>query len=271
MSNLYRVRVAAVGGEEAMSSLLRVMLRNIEALDEPDDRPPFSLKELHAALLQHAAWELGEGETFDYATVAPHPFGEAEPEARFELLTLPGGLLAASFAYESADRFQPEDWLSLHRASGRVPMFAIYAGDTFDMDKGGMVFSAGQAMEDWNRMAEVWFWLRKGFEIGRTPEEIPDKLAKIADTLEREMWDQSVGELLTSCAALLDYAEAGRNVTPAMIREAAEARDFGRVFALTAQAADSVLFDAQHAALYRACLKQDIDRWRQVHPEEVPE
>lgn len=271
MSNIYRIRVAAVGSEEAMSSLLRVMLRNIEALDEPDDRPPFSLRELQDTLLQHVAWELGEGETFDYATIAPHPFGQAEPGARYELLTLPGGLMAASFAYESTDRFQPEDWLNLHRASGRVPLFAIYAGDTFEMDKGGMIFSAGQAMEDWDRMAEIWFWLRKGFEIGRTPEEIPDKLEKISETLKREMWDQSVGELLTSCSELLDHAEVGREVTPAMIREAAEARDFGRVFALTAQAADSVLFDAQHAALYRACLKQDIEKWHEIHPEEVPE
>ena len=75
MPGLYRVRVCAVGTEEDMLLLNRTLLENVDEFEIPEDRPPYSVKELHDAVLRYAAYEKGEGSTMVYPMITPHAFG----------------------------------------------------------------------------------------------------------------------------------------------------------------------------------------------------
>ena len=46
MATIHRTRIAAIGCEEDMLRLCRVMLENVDRYEEPEERPPYTLEEL---------------------------------------------------------------------------------------------------------------------------------------------------------------------------------------------------------------------------------
>ncbi len=266
---IHRIRAAAIGSEADMARLLRAMLRHAGALEEPDDRPTWTMRELYDQTLACAAWELGEGRSFVYDFLSPSPFGEMTGEGEFELSELGEGLWSACFSFNNVSGFQPEDWMRLHRDSGRVPIFLIHASEDFSFPKGGAVFMGGTLHEDWNRMAETWFWLIRNYECGRDPSELLSEFNAIQSMLDSEDWDQNIGGIIRSCLECLHQSRAGLQISLNDINDAVVRRDFSHLIHLQTLAADAVLFDARRSARYLACLNEDLDVWLAAHPEDL--
>lgn len=263
MGSMHRIRVVAIGSEADMVRLNRTLLLNGGWLREPEDRPPYTLAELYAQVRQRAEWETGD--SFLYAMLSGTPFGEAEPGARYDLIRADEDLWAACFTYDSAERFQGEDWLRLHNRCDRLPMFALHADADFAGDKGEIIFTNGMMREGWARMAEGWLWLTDQYEAGLSPEEAVRRLERLEKAMAREDWDQSVPELLESCMENLRSVEAAGNVTAAMLEECLARQDYALFLERQAALADTLLWDTARNARYLAVLRQDLDAWRAAH------
>ena len=55
MATLHRTRLVAIGCEEDMQRLCRVLLENVDRYEEPEDRQPYTLEELYAQVRKCAA------------------------------------------------------------------------------------------------------------------------------------------------------------------------------------------------------------------------
>ena len=263
MPGLYRVRVCAVGTEEDMLLLNRTLLENVDEFEIPEDRPPYSLKELHDAVLRYAVYEKGEGSSMVYAMITPHAFGHAD-KITFDMLRLDDTLYAALFAYECADGFQQEDWLRLHKRCGLLPFFALYAGADYAQPKGEMSFCNGQVTDSWNRMAAAWMYLFEDYEAGLVDEDAVARLKEIEQRLTDTAIDteDGVAALLTTCRDNLEQCAAGLTVTGAQLRAAVDAHDFPLQLKLQRSVADALLWDCARNARRLACLDYTLESWR---------
>lgn len=262
MATIHRTRIAAIGCEEDMLRLCRVMLENVDRYEEPEERPPYTLEELYNAIRQCAAWEESDSCSFLYSMVTPGAYGSSEAgTGKFELCMVEPDLWAAVFAYDSTSLFQPEDWTALHMRCGRMPMFCIHADENFALAKGYLTISNGMVNETWALMAESWLWLFDQYEAGFPPEEILPRLKRLQQMLEMEDWDQSISELLTSCEENLEMIRENPPVTVAALEERRSARDFAGMFEMQAQLADTFLWDSARSAKYLACLEAAGEAW----------
>lgn len=264
MAGLYRSRVVAIGTEEDMYRLNRALLRNHGCdADDPDDAPPLTLEGMVEKIHQLAQWEGAREGSFLYEMVSPRPYGEADDaESRYTVRQEPCGLWTASFVYEGAEPFQPEDWLHLHTACGRIPMLALHASWDFSQARGMMIFTGGHALENWDRMAECWLWLIAQYEYGYPPEEAIRRLHKLEATLEREDCDLSIEELLESCIDNLRVVGDINDVTAESLAAALQAKDFAGLFEMQARVAETVLWETEHNARWLANLEVILRAWK---------
>ena len=146
MATMHRARVVAIGEEKDMLQLCRVMLHNCGE-EEPEEGPPLKLEELLAQIQRRAQEEGGPGCGFYYGMVSPLHYGQAEADTcRMRLRQEPCGLWTATFAYDSDEAFQQEDWLRLHNACDRLPMLALRASWDFARAKGMLIYSGGHIL-----------------------------------------------------------------------------------------------------------------------------
>ena len=264
MASLYRARVTAVGTDEDMLRLNRCLLQACDHLQEPEDGPEPGLEELYHQVHRLARWEGTEDSGFLYDMVSPLPFGQADSSTcRYIMRREPCGLWTATFAYDSDTPFQPEDWLNLHRRCDRLPMLALRAGWDFARDKGLMIFTGGQALENWDRMAECWLWLLHQYEYGYPPEEAVERLCKLEATLEREDFDLSIAQLLEACVENLQQLGQAADVTAEGLDAARKARDFQGLFEQEARLAECALWETEHSARWIACLESVQRAWQE--------
>lgn len=264
MATLYRARVCAVGTEEDMLRLNRVLLENCDWLEEQEDLPPLKLQELVEQVRQHARWEGGPDDGFAYEMIAPARYGDADGSTcRYALRRENCGLWTACFAYDSGTPFQMEDWLALHLRCDRLPMAAMHASWDFARSKGKMLFTGGHIQEDWNRMAEVWLWLIQQYECGYPPEEAIRRLDKLSVTLEREDCDLSITELLQSSIDNLRQAARVEDITPQALEAAKAGRDFAALFDMQMRIAETALWETEHNARWIACLEATQRAWEE--------
>lgn len=268
MASIHSIRVAAVGNEADMIRLNRVLLSNGGWLNDPDDRPPYSLQELYEQVHEHALWESGNTGTFLYDMLTELPYGQAEGGARYEINRVDADLYVALFIYRSADHFQAEDWLRLHERCDRLPMFVLQAEQNFGGDKGGLVITNGQEQEDWSRMAESWLWLTDGYEAGLSPEEAVQRLREVAASMAREEWEQTIPELLQNCMDNLHAVEEHSHVTGEQLAQCLEVRDFNGLFALQSALADAYLWDVDRSVKYQAILQGCLEAWNKAETED---
>lgn len=267
MPTLYRARVTAVGDEADMIRLCRALLRSCDWLQEPDDRPPYTLNELREQVRERARQECGGSCEFYYGMVAPRVFGQAQDDTcRLTLRQKDCGLWTATFAYDSDEPFQPEDWLKLHRACDRLPMLALRACEDYARDKGMVIYSGGMMRESWERMDQCWLYLMAQYECGYPPEEAVRQLAKLEKILTLEDSETTVAALLRGCADHL-RAVAERTSDPALLTEemarCRESRDYEGLFALQCHVAETDLWETEHNARFLACLEAVEEAWCQ--------
>ena len=266
MGSLHKIRVAAVGNESDMLRLNRSLLSNGGWLREPEERPPYKVEELFEQIQEHARWECGD--PFLYNMIAVPAFGRVEAGARCEQVKVTDDLWVTLFTYNSGDRFQQEDWMRLHMQCDRLPLFVLQADEHFAGDKGELIYSNGMVHEDWNRMAESWFWLIDEYEAGLPPEETLARLKQIQQAMAREDWAQSVGDLLQSCMDNLREVTIRSQVSSDMLNDCLKNQDFEGFFALESAAADAFLWDAAREKKYSAILAECLRVWREAEDAE---
>lgn len=260
-------RVCAVGREADMIALCRALLINRGWLPHQEEgEPPLSLEQLLSLVRRHARKEGGEDCDFFYDMVAAHPYGAALASAcRFEVKKQPCGVWTACFIYGGDTPFQPEDWLRLHRQCGNVPMAAMYADWNFGLEKGMKRFVGGQVGDDWSCMGETWMWLTAHYEDGYPPEESVPRLRKLADTLEREDFDMTIGELLDACIrhlTQLDEETRDPLLLAEQMQRCRESRDFTGLLRLYLRIAETALWETERVDRWLANLTSDRDAWR---------
>lgn len=266
MTNQYQTRVCAFGSEQDMLRLCRAMLDNCDWLEEPEeDRPEPDLPALMEQMAYHAREEGGEACEFFYGMLARHTYGDAHDDTcRLTIRQEACGLWTASFIYGSETPCQVEDWLRLHRQCDRVPMLILRASWDFTRDKGMLILTGGHALEDWNRMGEIWLWLIETYETGNPPDEAVVRLKKLEETMEREEFDLSVSELLQACIDnlndLTDQTEEPETLQ-AQMAQCREKQDWQSLFTLQCRVAESVLWETEHKALWLANLEAVRDAW----------
>ena len=268
MATLHRARVVAIGKEEDMLRLCRVMLRNCGEEEDPSEElPPMKLEEL-LAQIQHRADEEGSPEEcgFYYGMLGSRLYGHADAgTCRFRLRQEKCGLWTATFAYDSAEPFQQEDWLRLHNACDRLPMLALRASWDFAQAKGMLIYSGGHILENWERMEEAWMYLIAQYECGYPPEEAVRRLVKLQATLEREDSDLTVDALLEGCVDnLQDIADhvADPQLLKDMMERCRQARDYEGLFMLQCHAAEAALWETEHNARWLATLDTVRQAWQ---------
>jgi len=260
MPTRYFARVTAIGAKKDMLNLHRAMLVNCDWLD--DEQPGETLEKLQEQLRVHSQEEGGTYCEFFYGTVAPRTFGEAfDDTCRLEVREEPCGLWTATFAYEAPTPFQCEDWLDLHRRSGRILMMAQRASEDFALDKGLVFFTGGRIRECWDLMAETWLWLVDQYECGYPPEEAVERLQQLEEILDDEDFDLSVAELLDSCADNLRAIGDGQDVTAESLRDALEQRDFESLAEQQLRVAEAALWATAHNARWLATLEAIRSEW----------
>ncbi len=266
MSALNRARVCTIGTQEDMIRLCRTLLDNCQWYEErEDDRPDLTLEELQAIIARHAREEGGADASFCYDMVAERPYGDAAaPSCRLRITRHATGLWLALFSYDSDTRFQPEDWVQLHRQLRMLPMMAMYANDDFGLEKGMKLFAGGRMGDDWDRMGEAWLWLIAGYEEGYPPEEAVERLRKLRKTLDREDFDLTIGELLGSCIDNLRTLEEELSdtaaLTAAMQQYRAE-KDYESLFRLYLLIVEGELWDISHVSKHTTCLQATNAAW----------
>lgn len=261
MPQLHRARVAAIGTEGDMLRLNRALLSNMNALPQQEGPAP-TLSQLYALVQQTARREGDPHSSFLYPMVNMSPYGSAHaPTCRYTLRKESCGLYTACFAYESESAFQGEDWLQLHLQCGRIPMLAIRASWDFALGKGLVVFSGGHLRENWERMGECWLWLIHQYEYGYPPEEAVERLHKLETTLRQEDFDQSIAQLLQSCADNLRRLGDTQDITRESLAATQEQKDLPRLFGMIIRIGESALWETEHNARWLACLEAVQKAW----------
>ncbi len=266
MATLYRARVCAVGSERDMKNLLTRMLDNCGYLEADEElRPERSVEELVRLVQQRSREDGGEGDTFLFEMIAGNGYGDAIPcTLRLEVAETLPGLWTAVFSYDSEHSFQPEDWMILHLTLGRVLLVAQRASRDFALDKGELIFSGGQCMENWDHMCELWLWLMEQYGAGAPPQAAVQKLKPLARVLRDEEYDMDVAEILTACAENLQRT-AERVADPEGLMEkfaaARENRDFRGMLEIQYAAAEAALWETRHNAKWLACLDAVSGAW----------
>ncbi len=272
MSARNRARVCTIGTQEDMIRLCRAMLDNCQWFDEPEERRrDLTLEQLLALVDGHARLEGSREGGFCYAMVTPHPDGSAVASTcRLSVRKHPTGLYLALFCYDSENLFQHEDWLSLHRQVKLLPMLALYANGDFGLEKGVKTFVGGRAGDDWDHMGEVFLYLIAQYEEGYPPEEAVTRLMKLRDTLEREEFDLTMGELLTRCISHLSMLESQTRDVAAMtasMQQMRTAKDYDGLFHLYLLLIEAELWDIEHVDRHLACLQSLNTAWQAVEDE----
>lgn len=267
MSSVHRARVCAVGSEDDMIRLCSVLLDNVTALPSDEDRPPFKLEELYQLILSYTREHASELETFMYTMLSGSRFGMAEPgTCRLTIRQELCGLWTACFAYDSPCEFQIHEWLNLHKRCGNLLMVAQRASWDFGQDKGELILTGGEVMDNWDAMNECWLWLIPQYECGYPPEEAVARLEKLSKTLDREDSDMTVDELLKSCMdnlnAIALEVEDPAQLT-ASIAASLEKHDFISLLETQHMVAESVLWEVDHNAKWLACLETVREAWHQ--------
>lgn len=264
MSSLHRSRVVAIGTEADMIRLNRALLRNQGWLEENEEGHEMSLEELYAKVHELAQYEGAQESTFLYDMITGAPFGDATDEScRYVMRRESCGLYTACFSYEGDTPFQPEDWMDLHRHSNMMPMLVLRAAWDFALDKGMLIISAGRVLDNWDRMAETWLWLIHQYEFGYPPEEAVERLRKLSVTMEREDFDLSIGELLSSCIDNLKDLADTSDITPESLLDAREKRDYTGLFEMIARVGETALWETEHNARWIACLEATLAAWKE--------
>lgn len=274
MTTKTRSRVCVFGSEADMMTLCRTLLENRGwQPEQQEDEPELTLAQLTELVKRHSRMEGGEDCTFFYDMVAPRPYGAAlASESRLEVMKHPSGVWTALFVYGGDTPFQSEDWQRLHRQCRGLPMLAMYADWDFGLEKGMKIFAGGKTRDDWSRMAEVWLWLMAEYEVGYPPEEAVGRLRKLRDTLDREEFDMTIGEMLDACIDNLnDLAEETRD--PAVLQEemqrCRETKDYTELFRLYCRVAETALWEMAHSHRWIACLESVREAWMEAEGEEA--
>lgn len=271
MATLHRVRVVAVGSEKDMGRLCRVLLTNCDWLPPEDERPEFTVSELKDLIEDYIKVNGTPFDTFSYEMIAPMRFGDAEPgTCRLTIREENCGLWTACFSYDSQSVFQIHEWLDLHERCGRMLMVAQRASWDFGLDKGEIILTGGETLDDWNGMNECWLWLIPQYECGYPPEEAVKRLEKLSMTMEREECDMSISELLRSCMDNLNAIAMeveDPEAVKASMRACVERRDFAGLLEMQHMVAESVLWETEHNAKWLACLETVLNAWKEYSGE----
>ena len=266
MATMHRARVVAIGEEKDMLRLCRVMLRNCGEEEPGEDLPPLKLEELLGQIRRRAREEGGPGSEFYYGMVSPLHYGQAEADTcRLRLRQENCGLWTATFAFDSGEPFQQEDWLRLHNSCDRLPMLALRASGDFARAKGMLVYCGGHILENWERMEEAWMYLIDQYECGYPPEEAVKRLVRLQATLEREDSDLTVDMLLEGCMDnLRDIADhaADPQLLQDMMEQCRQKRDYQGLFMLQCHVAESALWETEHNARWLATLETVRQAWQ---------
>lgn len=268
MAEMHRARACMVGSEEDMYALCRAMLRAYGEWEEDEEAPPMKLNELVDRIHQIASQESGEENGFLYEMVRPSPNGSAEAHTtRFTVSQQPSSLWTAVFAWDSQHSFQAEDWLHLHRRSGRVPMLVVYASHNFGLEKGSALITNERVLDNWDTMNEGWFWLIAQYECGYPPEEAVARLKKLAVTMELEDCGETIDELLENCEAnLTDIAASVAD--PDTLREtmadAARKGNWGELMSCEIRVAEAAVWQTEHNHKWLAQLAAMSEAWAEA-------
>ncbi|MBR6954556.1 MAG: hypothetical protein IKH77_05930 [Clostridia bacterium] len=272
MAMLSRARVCVIGPESSICRLLTCMLDNCGYLDPEEDRPHYSLLELQEEVRRRSAEDGGEGDTFLYEMICDAPYGDAIPTTcRLSVKPGPAGLQLAVFAYDSEHRFQPHDWLSLHKRLGNIPMVAQRASEDFTLEKGTVLFVGGHVQEDWTAMDECWLWLMEQYGAGLPTEDALEQMERLARVFREEDYDLDIPGLLQGCMDNLEAIAEGVADEAALgerIESARQAHDYGQLFDCLCRLADSALWETEHNARWLACLRALLEKWNDTHPEQ---
>ena len=267
MAKRYHIRVCTVGTEEDIKDLLHSMILCCgEEEDESDGLEPYHRRdELLEQIRRLSRSQGGHDEGFLYDMITPTPFGGAELEsATLKLREEPCGLWSACFDYHSAACFQAEDWLWMHLHCNMLQFAAQYAGEEFALEKGRCLISGGKVMDNWDCMAETWFWLIRQYISGEVPDGIPEELEKIHHAMEAEDFDMTVEELLCSCETnlrLLDEEVADTAALTERLQKARETNDWSTLSSLYLAVTESVLWETERNARWLSCLELARQSW----------
>lgn len=270
MARLHRARVCYFGTEKDMMKLCRVLLKNCDWLEEPEDGPALTLDGLLREIHERAA-DMGAGEKgFFYGMVARYTMGDSDDDKnRLDIMKHPAGLWTACFSYEGEVAFQPEDWLDLHERTGRVPALAIHAEELFGPDLGMTVFTGGKAMDEWSFMGETWLWLMEQYMIGYPPEEAVRRLDEIERLMADSEYEMTVDELLEMSIDHLKDILAHTS-QPEMLRslmdQCLKSRDYSGLFMVQCQVAETVLWDCAREKRWLAHLQSVRMAWQEKYP-----
>lgn len=272
MAMLNRARVCVIGSEDEIIRLLTRMLDNCGYLDPDEDRPRPSLQDLQEQVRLRAQEDGGEGDSFLYEMICPAPYGDAIPSTcRLTLQPAPAGLWLAVFAYDSDHRFQPHDWLDLHRRLGRPLMVAQRASEDFALEKGEVIFAGGGVQDNWDAMAECWVWLMDAYGAGMPTDDALLQMEQLETVLREEDYDMDVPALLRSCITNLEAiamdVEDPRAVE-ACITAARESRSYDQLFDSLYQLMEAALWETEHDARWLACLRALLAAWESKYPEQ---
>lgn len=269
MAILHRARVVALGDQDDMRRLCQVLLQNSTWHEDQEDealRARMPLTELIRQIRLYAQQEGGAPCEFCYDMLGSRLYGQAEPQScRLSIRQEDCGLWTATFAYDSMEAFQQEDWLALHQQCGRLLMLALRASEDYGRARGMLIFSGGHILENWEAMDECWMYLMRRYECGSPPEEAVDDLRHIEEMLHREETELSVTELLQGCIThLKDVADHVSD--PDMLRDMLEhcraQRDYEGLFVLQCRIAEGALWEADRISLWLANLSAVLDAWQ---------
>lgn len=269
MATLHRARVVALGGENDMIRLCQVLLSNsnwLEDAEDTEEHPSMTLAELIQHVRTRAQLEGGPSCEFYYPMLAQRIYGQADAAScRMSIRKESCGLWTASFAYDSDEAFQPEDWVRLHNACGRVPMLALRASEDYARAKGMLIFNGGRVLENWERMDEGWLYLMRRYECGCPPEEAVEDLRRIEKMLEMEECDLTVDELLAGCMEHLeDVADhvADPDMLQDMMAQCLQQKDYEGLFVLQCHIAEAALWEVEHNGRWLAKLAAVRQAWQ---------
>lgn len=272
MGSLHRVRVCAIGSEEDMVCLCEVMLDNVNALPGVEDRAPFKLEELYQKIVDYTHFYENPGDTFSYNMIACHRFGDAQAgTCKWQIRQETCGLWSAIFDYDGMTPFQVHEWMELHQRCGKMLMVVQRASWDFGADKGELILTGGETLDNWHAMNECWLWLIARYECGYPPEEAAQRLAKLSETLDREDSDMTVDELLKSCMdnlqALSLEIEDAETLRENLAHHAMNRNEVG-LLEIKHMVAEAALWEIEHKAKWLACLEAVQNAWHQ-HLEEA--
>lgn len=255
---LYRNRLCLVGSQQDIYRLFCVMLDNSGYLDMPEDAPPASFESLLGQILEHTREDGDVNDTFLYTMVSRHRFGTAEEgTCRMQVVHHPCGLYTACFTYDSVNALQTHEWLDLHNRCGQPLIVAQRAAQDFTLDKGEVIITGGQVLDNWDNMCECWIWLMERYGYGLPPDEAVEHFRQLDDILTKEEYDLDIVSLLRSCRSNLEAISMNVSDQEALKTALAASlarQDPVRLSELHYALAESVLWETEHNARWFATL-----------------